>query len=355
LWNYFDTLVVSAQFLEVVFELVARSSAVDSKKVKSLRVLRVLRLLRILRVLRVLHLIRELRAIVSSIVGSFRSLVWVVVLLFLMMYIVAVFFTQSVTDHLMEKNDEDKERSEHDDTLHEFFGSLGRSILSLWQAISGGKDWDDFGWPLYAETGFITGLIFTGFIAFSLLALLNVVTGVFVQTALLSAKDEEDSFMTTQILQLLKVCRTKRDAMIGMDVISDSLEDPSHSREWKSIGVNHEDAKFLFKLLDIGSNGEVAFEEFLAGCLRLHGQAKAVDLLTVMQEGRKNFEQIMSKFVLLSEAMIEIHESVSGSNKRPGKRTSTIELLKTGMAPRTSCQYSNAPMALDDADDMPTL
>jgi len=92
LWNYFDTMVVSAQLVEVFFELVARSADVDASNLRVLRVLRILRLVRILRVVRVLHLISELRAIVSSIAGSFRSLVWVVVLLFLMMYIVAVFF-----------------------------------------------------------------------------------------------------------------------------------------------------------------------------------------------------------------------------------------------------------------------
>merc|ERR1712228_732899 len=95
MWNYFDFLIVSAQLLEVFFELVARSTSIDISNFRLLRVMRILRLVRILRVVRVLHLISELRTIVSSIVGSFRSLVWVVVLLFLMIYIVAVYFTQS--------------------------------------------------------------------------------------------------------------------------------------------------------------------------------------------------------------------------------------------------------------------
>merc|ERR1711862_1074713 len=125
-----------------------------------------------------------------------------------MIYIVAVFFTQSVTDHLVTLKYDNEERNEDDATMKLYFGSMGRSILSLWQAISGGKDWDDFAWPLYAQIGFGTGLMFTGFIAFAILALLNVVTGVFVQTALLSAKDEEDSFMTNQVIELFNIADT---------------------------------------------------------------------------------------------------------------------------------------------------
>jgi hypothetical protein len=283
------------------------------KNFRLLRVLRILRLLRILRVLRVLHLISELRAIVSSIVGSFRSLIWVVVLMLLMMYIVAVFFTQSVTDHLVSLKYDDVERNEYDDAMRDFFGSLGRSILSLWQAITGGNDWDNFAWPLYQQIGFTTGLLFTFFIAFALLALMNVVTGVFVQTALNSAKDEEDEFVTNQIMALLQVADNNSDDIISLEEVNQSLEDPKQSKVWKSIGVQAADARYIFKLLDLVDHGQVSFEEFLGGCLRLSGPAKAVDLLTVMQEGRKNIQMMTQKFNLVIDAMINIHDAVQGS------------------------------------------
>merc|ERR1719272_2711098 len=105
-------MVVSAQLLEVFFDLILRSVAsIEMGNFRLLRILRILRLVRILRVVRVLHLISELRVIVSSIVGSFRSLIWVVVLLLLMIYIVAVFFTQSVTDHIVQSRIDDANRS----------------------------------------------------------------------------------------------------------------------------------------------------------------------------------------------------------------------------------------------------
>merc|ERR1719183_1483623 len=75
----------------------------NARSVKLLRILRVLRLMRLLRVVRVLHLITELRTIVSSIAGSFKSLGWTVVLLCLLIYIVAIFFTETTTAHVQEQ------------------------------------------------------------------------------------------------------------------------------------------------------------------------------------------------------------------------------------------------------------
>merc|ERR1711937_269472 len=104
--------------------------------------LRTLRLVRILRVVRVLHLISELRTIISSITGSFKSLGWTVVLLTLIIYIVGVYFTQSIADHVLEMVEAEQTLDERETNLQYFFGSLGRSLLSLWQAMSGGADWD---------------------------------------------------------------------------------------------------------------------------------------------------------------------------------------------------------------------
>jgi hypothetical protein len=333
LWNYFDTFVVGAQLLEVFIGFVAASASIDVKNFRLLRVLRILRLVRILRVVRVLHLISELRAIVSSIVGSFRSLVWVVVLLLLMIYIVAVFFTQSIADHFVAMKEEalDEGRtwqsSEEENTLALFFSSIPRAILSLWQAMSGGLDWDTLAGPMFRILGFITGMAFAAFIAFALLALMNVVTGVFVQTALLSARDEEDSFMTSQIIKLFARADKDGSSTISMDEITTSLEEPACAKEWKAIGVQAEDARYLFKILDLEGKGEVPFEEFMGGCLRLSGQAKSIDVLTVMQEARKGEEKLNQKFKDLSAVILDIQEACEKQHTDAASVSNAVSFL----------------------------
>jgi len=265
-----------------------RSSGLELSSFRLLRVLRVLRLVRIFRVIRVLHLISELRTIISSIMGSFRSLGWTCVLLFLMIYIVGVYFTQSITDHLIEKDNDGLEWSQQDIALRYYFGDLFRAVLSLWQAMSGGADWDAMAGPLVSIDVWM-GIAFAAYIAFALLALMNVVTGVFVQTALQNAKDEEDAFLTDQIIKLFERADSRKSPTITLDEINSRLQDPEIADEWKSINVSPEEAHYLFGLLDIDQSGEIAFEEFLSGCLRLHGTSKSMDLLTVMQECRQEF------------------------------------------------------------------
>lgn len=150
---------------------------------------------------------------------------------------------------------------------------------------------------------------------------MNVVTGVFVQTALQSAMKEEDSFMTDQIISLFRLADKDKSSTISWDEVTDSLEDPKTAKEWKNIGVQAESARYLFKLLDLEGNNEVAFDEFLGGCLRLNGQAKSIDLLTVMQENRRREEDGVQNF----EIMEELRDVVGGMNKLLHWQANTIE------------------------------
>eukprot|EP00929_Paragymnodinium_shiwhaense_P002185 TRINITY_DN102397_c0_g1_i1.p1 TRINITY_DN102397_c0_g1~~TRINITY_DN102397_c0_g1_i1.p1 ORF type:complete len:814 (+),score=155.03 TRINITY_DN102397_c0_g1_i1:130-2571(+) len=314
MWNYFDTFVVFAQLLEYGLEFVAASSQLDAGQIKQMRVLRVLRLLRILRVVRILHLISELRTIVSSIVGSFKSLGWTVILLLLMIYIVAIFFTQSITERFVMHGEPDVSQFNADENaLRNYFGSLGRAVLTLWQAMSGGLDWDGLAGPLLNELGIFTSLMFASYIAFAILALMNVVTGVFVQTALNSAKEEEESFMTDQIVSLFHITdngENPETSEITLAAIIGSLEDPVQAKEWNSVGVAAEEARYVFQLLDIDDSGSIPFQEFLGGCLRINGHAKSLDVLTVMQEARKNHENMLNEFTEMKKAVDALSYSV---------------------------------------------
>ena len=48
-----------------------------------------------------------------------------------------------------------------------------------------------------------------------------------------------------------------------------------------------EDAFMLFHMLDASHEGHIQADEFLNGCLRLDGPAKAIDLAAFMEESRK--------------------------------------------------------------------
>merc|ERR1712048_1292781 len=98
--------------------------------------------------MRVLRIIEELRTLVSSLAGAMRSLGWTMILLFVAIYMVALCITQMVSDHLLIPSSKDQP---HYQALCVWFCSLGRSILTLFECITGGANWDEVLMPLYDE------------------------------------------------------------------------------------------------------------------------------------------------------------------------------------------------------------
>ncbi|CAK0837591.1 unnamed protein product [Prorocentrum cordatum] len=353
LWNWFDFLIVLMQVLEEAFTLLTGFFRSDVD-LSSVRLLRVVRVLKVLRIIRFIDMFAELRRIVTSIMGSLKSLGWTIAwclsnahripllllltmaLLFLLMYIVGIFFVQQITTHMADLTEE--ALNERELRMRNYFGSLPDAWMSLWKAISGGIDWDVLAEPLEKELGLLLGWAFAAYIAFSLLAVMNVVTGhsgkVHVQErwtwenrekaprqeargaedrekldatpeeapqSAMGAASElgskwpvacrgEDSLIEERIIALfsstdkLSLVHRGGRALITLKEIQARLEDPQFERDWKAINVSRSEAEYIFELLDVTGCGEIGVEDFVAACIRLHGGAKSIDVLTVMQE-----------------------------------------------------------------------
>ena len=132
--------------------------------------LRMLRLARIMRLARVIHLLVELRSMVASIVACLRPLIWAAVLFGMLVYTVAVTLTESA-NHLRAA-----QNSTHS-ALDSYFSSLGTAAITLWMCITGGIDWKNVADPLIYEISPWMGAAVTVYVAFSVLAMMNVITG----------------------------------------------------------------------------------------------------------------------------------------------------------------------------------
>merc|ERR1719382_1543406 len=78
---------------------------------------------------------------------------------------------------------------------------------------------------------------------------------------------------------------------ISISEIEEHLESEEVREFFRSIDVDVCEARWLFDMLDHDGSGTVDFQEFLAGCLRLQGPAKAIDLVLVMRELRECLEK----------------------------------------------------------------
>ncbi|CAK0890979.1 unnamed protein product [Prorocentrum cordatum] len=222
-------------------------------------------------------------------------------------------FLSSVTDHFIERSDVDSDGdyiaySNGETQLRKHFDSLAQTILSLWQALSGGVDWSEVADPLISEVEPLLGIGFAAFIRPSQnLHQRRVRTGVFVQTALHSAEAEEENFLTDQIIQLFHKCKSDDSwgSLSEVD-LEERLGDPELAKEWSNISVSANEAQYVFALLDVEERGEVQFEEFLSACLRLKGNAKSLDMLIQLQESRHNMKVVTDGFQRIEDSLTKM-------------------------------------------------
>eukprot|EP00931_Biecheleriopsis_adriatica_P018573 TRINITY_DN12974_c0_g1_i5.p1 TRINITY_DN12974_c0_g1~~TRINITY_DN12974_c0_g1_i5.p1 ORF type:complete len:624 (-),score=79.61 TRINITY_DN12974_c0_g1_i5:24-1829(-) len=286
-WHVFDLVLVLLQWLEEVFMSV-RGSQLDG--VASSFLLRTARLLRAVRVLRILKMaltIEDLRFFVNCLISSGSAFFWSLILLSIMTYIASVYVTQMV---LMERP-EAKWSAKVEEELSFYFGSVPRAWLSVFEGLSGGLDWDVLAGPLFRDVSPVVGWVFLLFQAFSLLAVMNVVTATFIESALRRAESARVSMQIARAYRLFKALDVDSSGTIGFDEINDHLETAPVLEFFQDLNVHPLEAKFLFQMLDINNSGTIDFEEFLNGCIRLQGNAKALDMLLVTYDLRTAFQR----------------------------------------------------------------
>lgn len=354
-WNLFDCCII---ILQLVDQLTVASVRAN---VSFLRMVRVFRLFRAIRVVREMRLgwvaARELRTIVTSTLSSLKFLMCAIVMLSFVIYIVGIYYTQVVADHLSTAECKG-EHSEECKQLYRYFGSLSRTILTLFQSITGGVDWDDVVVPL-SHISPMLALTFSMYIVFAVLALLNVTTGVFVEASLKSATADRDCFMINNVRKIFQA-NTTCNAMTW-DKFVVQLDTPEMRAYFKAIDLDPSEARGLFRLLDIDGSGSVDAEEFLNGCLRLRGPAKALDLALVMREMHRMHRQFDAHLGAVEQQLMD-SESLSGSCSsmapRPTLLTQQSMQSKAGAKARLGSvagmiefdRYSNTSMASTASD-----
>lgn len=282
-WNWFDFLVVGLQWFEDFANLFF--GGVGGMNLGFLRILRTLRVIRIMRLARVLHLVVELRTMVASITASLKPLLWAMLLFSMLIYAVAVALTQTVNEL--------RQTTRHDGDLDKYFGNLGVAVLSLWECISGGIDWHDMARPLIHNVSPLMGLFFAIYVAFSVLAMMNVITGIFVDNATTYAQQDKDMYVVKHVINLFKGGDLTSEGAITWKVFHEKLATSELKELFQAVDVDQGDAESLFKLIDVDESGTVTPEELIRGWIRLRGPAKALDLsLLIRQTTRCTDSQI---------------------------------------------------------------
>jgi len=326
MWNMLDSVIVVASVWDVVTDLLqsfgVRQDVESVAGLSGMKVFRFLRLTRVLKTMqfvRILRFVMALRTLVTSIFSTVKSLMWALLLLLLIVYIFAVIFVQVVNgynaDDSLPRMPEKQVRASE-----KHHGSLAGCMLSLFMSIANGVSWQEVLEPVrFISAHWV--LLFLFFISFTEFAVLNVVTGVFCQSAIESAQHDQATMMQSmmankethlnKIKQLFKRMGADETGCITFAMFEDKINDPDVRAFFESLDLDIWDAWTFFKLLDTDGGGMVEVEEFFMGCLRFRGTARAMDVAKIIQDQRwlishmSRFESFMeSELNLLKEELL---------------------------------------------------
>ncbi|CAK8988863.1 Sodium channel protein type 2 subunit alpha (HBSC II) (Sodium channel protein brain II subunit alpha) (Sodium channel protein type II subunit alpha) (Voltage-gated sodium channel subunit alpha Nav1.2) [Durusdinium trenchii] len=340
-WNIFDTVVTA----EAVVGLLLRLTFPWASGARILGVFRIFRLVK--------HMdwhkgLRKLRKTLMALVGSLMDLIWAFLVVVLCLVTYSVFLSTATVGYfesfghtrLVLLTSRPDERSELSRVLDEF-GTVPTTMLSLWSAISGGNDWMG-----YAETlrimdkqdiFFGTFVVFT---AFCVIGLFNVVTGVFVDSAVEASKSfrsnvevieehkDQEKQEKMEEANLLKLLSTSAGKDLTYKELLEHLDIDSAEAFWQTnmelSGDKVKDIYLLYHRLKKSKEDEkvkpleiedkqdpdyeqkvfkVSVKEFLAFTRRCKGTASYVDLLTMMHDNTRLEKFIRNEFKDLKERL----------------------------------------------------
>jgi len=307
-WNLFDLLLVIMAFYDVTMYLITEHGVIDSgsTNVTWLRLLRLLKMLKMLRVVRVVRFFRELRLMFNSITTSFRSLFWAMVMLLLVMYIFALCFIQGASMYIIDTKPKDIS-FEVEESLFIHWTTVFDALNTLFMAVSGGTDWVN---PLIAckAMGWFYEFLFLFYILFVTVAVLNVLTGIFVDAAIDAAELDRDTViresMQTHAAKAKWVAEqffeVEEDGSLKDSITKEEferrLENPDIVTRLNLLDIDTSEAQWLFKELDTSGDNEVSSEELGEGLLKLKGMARSIDMVSLQHEFHTHGKQ-MTQFM----------------------------------------------------------
>jgi len=290
-WNLFDTIIVGVSLIETV------AASILSGVGLNFPFLRLVRVVRVLRVLKVLHMIpffKRLGLMMTSVAASLSALAPAFVLLILVIYMFGICLMQGVVTHLESNPVKDKEAWLS--TLEFRFGSISDTMQTLFMSITGGLSWVEVVDCLIRMDG-VYHVVYMFYVGFVQICVLNIVTGVFVDTVHQMYQPERSEMIEKEaakrksILQkltsLLEEADSDGSGSITWEEFHEFTQDPHMQMYLSAHEIDITQAREIFNLIDHTGQGEVQIDEFVISLLEFRGAAKGSDVLILRNDVNK--------------------------------------------------------------------
>lgn len=298
-WNWFDFVIV----LTGVFELLLTAVGGAMINLSFLRVLRFFKLSRILRMFSALRMVKDVKVMIDALTGSFIIFIFGSMLWAMTLSVFSIFFVQGLATYM--EAEQDILGDELRQAIIDDFGSTAVAMRSLYMSATGGNDWSQYHQTI-KQLGVAYDYLYLFFIAFTMIAFFNVITGVFAEKAMTLAMpgmEEMTSRRRTrevkdaeELVRLLtKVTRSTgpknvpiiADGFISLSEFGDLM---SHSEVVSFFEVRCLKAttahRFFKQMLEMEKTDKIDIGTFVSACVKLDGSASSIDLHVVSVEVR---------------------------------------------------------------------
>jgi len=198
------------------------------------------------------------------------------------MLIFAMLYVQDLASQLSEFDSADL------DAIHFRFGSVPDAVLTMYQLAFGMIDAGDI-YDLLSPTGAFNGFLLLAYVGFYQIALINILTGIFVDKALQYAKPERESEImeerqatmdrASRLKELCLELNLSEPGIIRREEFMDGMDEPDIRYAFQAEGLHISDARTFFDLVQtVHDKDYVDTDTFVASCLRLRGVATSIDL-----------------------------------------------------------------------------
>jgi hypothetical protein len=263
---------------------------------------RKMRVLRLLRMMRIFEFFPELRGMLYAIFACMSSLLWAFFLLFSFTLMIGLYFLEVTLNQMRLDHHQIKTSDLH--ILANSWNGVFDTVMALVASVTGGEDWQRLALPFFhlGTMGAFHGLVYTFFILFTTLGLLNVLVGVFVAKAedftnvsldvALARAQMNFHQQTAHIEELFKMFDRTNDESLDIEEIKRGFENKRIQACFHHLGVDMMQPELMARIFDSNNNRQVDKDEFIRGCRRLQGAAKPVEVAEILELCQRMDQQL---------------------------------------------------------------
>merc|ERR1719191_547403 len=133
-------------------------------------------------------------------------------------------------------------------------------------------------------------------------AIIRVITAIFLKETLAAAEADREMKMAEKKLQrdayirslqtLFNELDTDGGGHLSLEEVRAMMKDPRVEIWMSVLDLEVHEVEDLFSLLDTG-DGEISFDEFMGGLMRLKGHAKSIDVVQVLYNTKNTSEKVL--------------------------------------------------------------